>query len=139
MANNSENTPLLLPVAQNVEVPQRSAQPQTWTKTFQEEFIKLAEYSLPVFGCTNSLLVVVELLTITHSSQLLEFSILTVSILSIGHTSTAALSAVSLGTLTANVTAFTLMQGFSAALDTVLPSAWTSPQPHLVGLWTQRM
>ncbi|KAF8067574.1 mate-domain-containing protein [Lyophyllum atratum] len=41
--------------------------------------------------------------------------------------------------MTANVTAFSIIQGFTSALDTMLPSAWTSSQPHLVGLWSQRM
>ncbi|KAG6810495.1 hypothetical protein H0H92_011621 [Tricholoma furcatifolium] len=91
-------------------------------KTYSEELGILAWYSLPVFG-----------------SQLLETSILWASIFSIGHKSTTALSAVSLGALTAYVTAFTLFLGFAAALDTMLPAAWTSPQPQVVGLWCQRM
>ncbi|KAG7087970.1 hypothetical protein E1B28_012010 [Marasmius oreades] len=41
--------------------------------------------------------------------------------------------------MTANVTGLSILQGFTSALDTVLPSAWTSSQPHLVGLWAQRM
>ena len=41
--------------------------------------------------------------------------------------------------MTASVSGFSVLQGFSSALDTMLPSAWTSPHPHYVGLWTQRM
>ena len=41
--------------------------------------------------------------------------------------------------MTANVTGLSIIAGMSTALDTVLPSAWTSGQPQLVGLWTQRM
>ncbi|KAG6860747.1 hypothetical protein C0993_002839, partial [Termitomyces sp. T159_Od127] len=67
------------------------------------------------------------------------FSLVMASVVSIGHLSTIALAAISLGSMTANVTAFSVMQGFASALDTLLPSAWTSPQPQLVGLWTQRM
>lgn len=41
--------------------------------------------------------------------------------------------------MTASVSGFSIIQGMASALDTLLPSAWTSSQPHLVGLWTQRM
>ncbi|KAG6881099.1 hypothetical protein C0993_002847, partial [Termitomyces sp. T159_Od127] len=67
------------------------------------------------------------------------FSLVMASVVSIGHLSTISLAAISLGSMTANVTAFSVMQGFASALDTLLPSAWTSSQPQLVGLWTQRM
>lgn len=61
------------------------------------------------------------------------------SVISIGHLSTTALAAISLGSMTANVAGFSIIQGFASALDTMLPSAWTSSQPELVGLWSQRM
>jgi len=41
--------------------------------------------------------------------------------------------------MTASVSGFSILQGFASALDTMLPSAWTSSQPYLVGLWSQRM
>jgi len=41
--------------------------------------------------------------------------------------------------MTANISGLSVIQGMSCALDTVLPSAWTSDQPQIVGLWTQRM
>ena len=61
------------------------------------------------------------------------------SVISIGHISTTALAAATIGFMTANVTGLSIIQGMSSALDTVLPSAWTSGEPQLVGLWTQRM
>jgi hypothetical protein len=61
------------------------------------------------------------------------------SVVSIGHLSTTALAAITLGSMTANVSGFSIIQGFTSALDTMLPSAWTSSQPQLVGLWAQRM
>lgn len=61
------------------------------------------------------------------------------SVVSIGHVSTTALAAISLGSMTANVTGFSVIQGLTSALDTMLPPAWTSSQPKLVGLWAQRM
>ena len=41
--------------------------------------------------------------------------------------------------MTANVTGLSIIVGMPTALNTVLPSAWTSDQPQLLGLWTQRM
>ena len=50
-----------------------------------------------------------------------------------------ALAAGTLGMMTANVTGYAIVQGFASTLDTLLPPAWTSSTPHMVGLWTQRM
>ena len=41
--------------------------------------------------------------------------------------------------MTAGVTGYSIIVGLTSTLDTMLPSAWTSPQPQLVGLWAQRM
>ena len=40
--------------------------------------------------------------------------------------------------MTASVTGYAIVQGFASTLDTLLPPAWTSDTPHMVGLWTQR-
>ena len=61
------------------------------------------------------------------------------SVISIGHISTLALAAATLGSMTASVTGYTIVQGFVSTLDTLLPPAWTSDRPHMVGLWSQRM
>lgn len=61
------------------------------------------------------------------------------SVVSIGHISTVALAAATIGFMTANVTGLSIIHGLVSTLDTMLPGAWTSDQPHLVGLWTQRM
>jgi MATE family multidrug resistance protein len=61
------------------------------------------------------------------------------SVVSIGHLSTVALAAATIGFMTANVTGLSVIQGLVSTLDTMLPGAWTSDQPQLVGLWTQRM
>lgn len=61
------------------------------------------------------------------------------SVISIGHISTVALAAATMGFMIANITGFSIIQGMANTLDTVLPSAWTSDKPNLVGLWTQRM
>ncbi|KAJ7587005.1 mate-domain-containing protein [Mycena floridula] len=108
----SENTPLL----------SRTSNKDDDRKILREELMKLAKSALPVF--------------ITH---ILEYSLTTVSVFTIGHLSTDHLAAVTLGSMTATVSGFSIIQGLSGALDTVLPSAWTSHQPALVGLWTHRM
>jgi multidrug resistance protein, MATE family len=41
--------------------------------------------------------------------------------------------------MTASVSGYSIIQGFGSTLDTMLPSAWTSFHPNLVGLWSQRM
>jgi len=41
--------------------------------------------------------------------------------------------------MTASVSGYAIIQGLVSALDTLLPAAWTSSHPQLVGLWSQRM
>ncbi|KAJ3566573.1 hypothetical protein NP233_g6916 [Leucocoprinus birnbaumii] len=123
----SETTPLLTPMPPmpRIEEPidrDPSLDTETHLEMFREEFPILTRYALPVFG--------------TH---LLEYTLVVASVVSIGHLSTNALAAISLGSMTASVSGFSIIQGFTSALDTLLPSAWTSTQPQLVGLWAQRM
>ncbi|KAJ7826290.1 mate-domain-containing protein [Mycena olivaceomarginata] len=91
-------------------------------KIFRQELVHLVKSGLPIFG--------------TH---LLEYSLITASVVTIGHLSTTALASITLGSMTASVSGFSIIQGLSSALDTVLPSAWTSSQPTMVGIWTHRM
>ncbi|RDB24495.1 hypothetical protein Hypma_008480 [Hypsizygus marmoreus] len=89
---------------------------------FWQEMRTIPTYALPVF-----------------SSQILEYSLVVVPVISVGHLSTKGLAAISLGSMTGSVTGYSVLQGLASALDTLLPSAYTSPEPHLVGLWAQRM
>ncbi|KAG6835718.1 hypothetical protein H0H93_015378 [Arthromyces matolae] len=89
---------------------------------FWEELWTLPQDTLPVLG-----------------AQWLEYSMVAVNLISLGHLSTTALAGASLGTLTAGVTGFSMLHGLASGLETVLPAAFTSSQPQLVGLWTQRM
>ncbi|KAG7443546.1 MATE efflux family protein [Guyanagaster necrorhizus] len=120
----NEITPLLNPVIpripEYVEDNDDTSHESTMVM-FWEEFKILTKYGIPVWG--------------TH---LLEYSLVMASVLSVGHLSTTALAAITLGSMTANVSGLSIIQGFTSALDTMLPSAWTS-QPQLVGLWSQRM
>ncbi|CAE6427929.1 unnamed protein product [Rhizoctonia solani] len=72
-------------------------------------------------------------------SQILEYSLIAASVVSIGHISTEALAASALGSMTAGVTGLSIITGFACALDSLLPHAWTGGNPQHVGLWSQRM
>lgn len=121
----TENTPLLAPliprIRENVDFPCDGHETST-AQMYWEELCILLKYSLPVFG--------------TH---VFEHSMIMSSVVSIGHISTVALAAATIGFMTANVTGLSIIHGLVSTLDTMLPGAWTSDQPHLVGLWTQRM
>ncbi|KAG6901581.1 hypothetical protein C0995_010251 [Termitomyces sp. Mi166 len=116
-----ETTPLLRRGYNDDELILKTEEKLT-REMFWEELRTLPRYAWPVLG-----------------AQWLEYSMIAINLISIGHLSTTALAAVSLGTMTANVTGVSVLQGLASGLDTVLPAAFTSPQPHLVGLWTQRM
>ncbi|CAL1709268.1 unnamed protein product [Somion occarium] len=120
----NENTPLLAPLVPRIaeDVDKIDPDSERLVDLLWEEIRILAKYTLPVFG--------------TH---LLEYSLVIASVVSIGHLSTTALAASTLGSMTASVTGFSIIQGLASTLDTMLPSAWTSSQPQLVGLWSQRM
>ncbi|TDL13472.1 MATE efflux family protein [Rickenella mellea] len=126
----SENTPLLGPLVPRIEEEvdgedneeRAQAARNIKIRAYWEETKILAKYTLPVFG-----------------SHLLEYSLVIASVVSLGHLSTVALASSTLGSMTASVTGFSIIQGFSSTLDTMLPSAWTSSHPNLVGLWSQRM
>ncbi|KAI0330061.1 MATE efflux family protein [Cubamyces sp. BRFM 1775] len=121
----TENTPLLAPLVPRIEEEcdaEDASEPPNFLTMLKEEAGVLTKYTLPVFA--------------TH---LFEYSLVIASVISIGHLSTTALAASTLGSMTASVSGFSIIQGFASTLDTMLPSAWTSPQPQLVGLWSQRM
>ncbi|CAE6534146.1 unnamed protein product [Rhizoctonia solani] len=82
----------------------------------------LLYYAIPIFG-----------------TQILEYSLMMASVISIGHISTEALASSTLGSMTASMTGLSIIHGFASALDSLLPQAWTSDRPQNVGLWTQRM
>ncbi|QRV82038.1 MATE efflux family protein [Ceratobasidium sp. AG-Ba] len=75
----------------------------------------------------------------TPFTTLIEYSLVITSIITVGRLSTEKLAGASLGSITAGVTGFSIIQGFACALDSLLPAAWTSGNPTHVGLWTQRM
>ncbi|KAH9051842.1 MATE efflux family protein, partial [Lactarius vividus] len=118
-----EYSPLLVPrIDEEGSASNDPANPLSSARVYRDELRILLEYTMPVLG--------------TH---LLEYSLVIASVVSIGHLSTVALAASTLGMMTASVTGYSIIQGLSSTLDTMLPSAWTSPNPQLVGLWSQRM
>lgn len=90
--------------------------------TWQRETIVLGRYSSPL------------ILTF-----LLQYSLTVASIFSVGHLGTAELGAVSLASMTANITGYAVFQGLATSLDTLCAQAYGSGKKKLVGLQTQRM
>ncbi|CAE6437856.1 unnamed protein product [Rhizoctonia solani] len=110
----SESTPLL---------PLKEPVYENYTASeVKNEIWETLHHAAPIFG-----------------SQVLEYSLIVASVVSVGHISTDALAASALGSMTAGVTGLSIITGFACALDSLLPHAWTSGNPQHLGLWTQRM
>lgn len=90
--------------------------------TWQREAKVLARYSGP--------------LIVTF---LLQYSLTVASILTVGHLGKEELAAVSLASMTANITGYAIYQGLATSLDTLCAQAYGSGRKKLVGLQTQRM
>ncbi|KFY37544.1 hypothetical protein V494_04709 [Pseudogymnoascus sp. VKM F-4513 (FW-928)] len=90
--------------------------------TWQREAKTLAKYSTP--------------LIITF---LLQYSLTVASIFTVGHIGKIELGAVSLASMTANITGYAIFQGLATSLDTLCAQAYGSGRKHLVGLQCQRM
>ena len=132
IANLSETTPLL----GDPELPYGGQDaPETLNKkweeavaagkiktTWQREAKVLSRYSLP--------------LIVTF---LLQYSLTVASIFTVGHLGTVELGAVSLASMTANITGYAVYQGLATSLDTLCAQAYGSGRKKLVGLQMQRM
>lgn len=131
-ATNSETTPLLndptLPYG-GQDSPRNLD--QKWEEavlegriqtTWQRESKVLARYSIP--------------LVLTF---ILQYSLTVASIFALGHLGTVELAAVSLASMTANITGYAIYQGLATSLDTLCAQAYGSGRKKLVGLQTQRM
>lgn len=90
--------------------------------TWQREAKVLARYSGP--------------LVLTF---LLQYSLTVASIVTVGHLGKMELAAVSLASMTANITGYAIYQGLATSLDTLCAQAYGSGRKTLVGLQTQRM
>lgn len=69
----------------------------------------------------------------------LQYSLTVVSVFTVGHLGKAELGAVSLASMTANITGYAVYQGLATSLDTLCAQAYGSGHKKLVGLQTQRM
>ncbi|KAF2494132.1 MATE efflux family protein [Lophium mytilinum] len=90
--------------------------------TWQRESKTLAKYSAP--------------LIVTF---LLQYSLTVASIFTVGHIGKVELGAVSLASMTANITGYAVYQGLATSLDTLCAQAYGSGHKKLVGLQLQRM
>ena len=90
--------------------------------TWQREAKVLARYSGP--------------LVLTF---VLQYSLTIASIFTVGHIGKVELGAVSLASMTANITGYAVYQGLATSLDTLCAQAYGSGRKKLVGLQTQRM
>ncbi len=90
--------------------------------TWQREAKVLSRYSAPL------------ILTF-----LLQYSLTVASIFTVGHLGKVELGAVSLASMTANITGYAIYQGLATSLDTLCAQAYGSGRKKLVGLQTQRM
>lgn len=90
--------------------------------TWQREAKVLARYSAP--------------LMVTF---VLQYSLTVASIFTVGHIGTAELGAVSLASMSANITGYAIYQGLATSLDTLCAQAYGSGRKKLVGLQMQRM
>ncbi len=89
--------------------------------TWRKELNILIKYSLPLM-----------------LTCVLEYSLTGVSVLAVGHLGKTELGAVSLATMTSNVTGYCTYAGLATSLDTLCAQAYGSGKPHLVGLHLQR-
>lgn len=90
--------------------------------TWQREAKVLSGYSFPLMA-----------------TFLLQYSLTVASVFTLGHIGAAELGAVSLATMTANITGYAVYQGLATSLDTLCPQAYGSGKKKLVGLQMQRM
>lgn len=90
--------------------------------TWQRELKTLGKYSAP--------------LMVTF---VLQYSLTVASIFTVGHLGKEELGAVSLASMTANITGYAVYQGLATSLDTLCAQAYGSGRKKLVGLQMQRM
>lgn len=90
--------------------------------TWQRESIVLLRYTAPL------------MLTF-----LLQYSLTVASVFTVGHLGKVELAAVSLASMTVNITGYAVYQGLATSLDTLCAQAYGSGRKDLVGLHMQRM
>lgn len=94
---------------------------QIQSTTVYDELISLIKSSIPLV-----------------MTFLLQNSLSTVSVFSVGHLGAVELAAVSMGSMTANITGYATIQGIATALDTLCPQAFGAKRYGLVGDYMQK-
>lgn len=69
---------------------------------------------------------------------LLQCSFSTVSVFTAGHLGSVELASVSIGSMTASISGYAIIQGISSALDTLCPQAFGAKEYYLVGTYLQK-
>lgn len=69
---------------------------------------------------------------------LLQCSLSTVSVFTAGHLGSVELAGVSIGSMTASISGYAIIQGISSALDTLCPQAFGAKEYYLVGTYLQK-
>ena len=90
--------------------------------TWQREAKVIARYSAPLMA-----------------TFILQYSLTVASIFTVGHIGVQELGAVSLASMSANITGYAIYQGLATSLDTLCAQAYGSGRKKLVGLQMQRM
>ena len=72
-------------------------------------------------------------------TSVLQYSLTVASIFTVGHLGKVELGAVSLASMTANISGYAIYQGLATSLDTLCSQAYGSGRKELVGLQLQRM
>lgn len=109
-----------------------------------DEAVDAAFESAIIEGKLKSTSRYIELVSLIRSSVplvstfLLQNSLSTVSVFSVGHLGAVELAAVSMGSMTANITGYATIQGIATALDTLCPQAFGAEKYHLVGEYMQK-
>ncbi|ODV98337.1 hypothetical protein PACTADRAFT_48117 [Pachysolen tannophilus NRRL Y-2460] len=68
----------------------------------------------------------------------LQNSLSVASVFSVGHLGSTELAAVTIGAMTANISAYSLIQGLATCLDTLCSQAYGAKKYHLVGMYFQK-
>ncbi|EEP75477.1 conserved hypothetical protein [Uncinocarpus reesii 1704] len=131
-AGPSETTALLGPPLEGVKTSDSARIiDKTWEEaveaglihtTWQREAKVLVKYTAPLMV-----------------SFLLQYSLTVASIFTVGHLGKIELGAVSLASMTANISGYAIYQGLATSLDTLCAQAYGSGRKDLVGLQMQRM
>lgn len=118
----------------NIKVPSKGSEDDV-IDTFEEAIISKKLSTTTASIELKSLVISSIPLIVTF---LLQNSLSTVSVFTVGHLGAVELAAVSMGSMTANITGYATIQGIATALDTLCPQAFGAKKYLLVGVYLQK-